>query len=492
MITFGVHMKVNLSKTIQLAGWSYLNQALSMILLLIQVKVLTNFLPISGFGAWSQINVAKMFINMILCLNLGHGFIRFASSYSELGKVECFNSVLIFQTGIHLIIALLLWPFRNPVSEFLSSSASASVYWALVFMSLAAVSIINIQNYLLVTNRELQMVRQNLYRLILNVVVTVAGVWISPNLYGALWGYVLSEVFCVIFFSWTNRINYRRLSYSHAIIKTLLKFSVPLMACSIAYWVISSSNRYLVNYFMGLDAVGRFSVANRLPMMLVIIFTLLSTIFLSNVSRLFDAKNYERVSYWFSLIIKLFLYLGVAGGTALIAGNRALTLILSNESYLFDGLPMVYLFVVIGSLAFGVFQIISRLYELEKQVFRSSRNWIFAMVLNVGLNVWLIPRYGLVGGAIATGASFSGAFIIGWVFRPSRIELNLPRYRLLLYALIPLLTAWFYAEKVDGIYVTGIWLPLLISVGLAGCVMLTGFLLRIVTWQELVVVVKKQ
>lgn len=483
---------MKLSKTIKLATLSYFNQVLSMIFLLVQVKMLTHFLPISEYGSWSQINVAKMFINIFLSLNLGYGLIRYASAYSVEKKRECFHSVLLFQLGMHLCAVLLAWPFRQTISEFLSGKASDSIYAAVAVMAITAVIIINIQNYLLVTGREMQLVRQNLIRLICNVGLTVGGVWVYPNLHGALWGYIVSEAVCIFLFSHTNRIPYRRIKYSNDMVKQLLSFSVPLMSVSIAYWVISSSNRYLVNYFMGLEAVGRFSVANRLPMMLVIIFTLLSTIFLSNVSRLFDAKNFERVSYWFSLIIKLFLYLGVAGGAALIAGNRALTLILSNETYLFDGLPMVYLFVVIGSLSFGCFQIISRLYELEKQVFRSSRNWIFAMLLNVGLNVWLIPRYGLVGGAIATGASFSSAFIIGWIFRPRRIVLSLPRFRLFFYAVISLSAAWFYAVRVDGVFVTGLWLPLLVAAGFAGMVMLFGFLLRIVSWREVMAVVVKQ
>jgi O-antigen/teichoic acid export membrane protein len=479
------------SKTIKLAVWSYINQALSMVLLLFQVKVLTRFLSVGEFGAWSQINVAVMLVNMMLCLNLGHGFIRFASAYSAYEKQACFGSVLLFQTAMHLLAMVLIWPFRYSIAQFLSGSVSDSIYWAIAVTAVFSMIVVNIQNYLLVTGQEMQMVRQNLIRLVSDVVFTIGGVSLRHDLLGAVWGYAASAAACVILFSWINRINYRKLPYSHAIIKALLKFSVPLMSMSVAYWVISSSNRYLLNYFMGLEAVGQFSVANRLPMMLVVIFTLLSTIFLSNVSRLFDAKNFERVSYWFSLIIKIFLYLGVAGGAALIAGNRTLTLILSNESYIFDGLPLVYLFVVIGSLAFGCFQILSRLYELEKQVYRSSLNWVMAMLLNVGLNIWLIPRYGLVGGAVATGASFSSGFLIGWVFRPRRIVLGLPRFRLLIYALGSLVTAWLYAVKVDGVFVAGIWPSLLVAAGFAGTVMLTGFLMRIVTWQEVMAIIKK-
>jgi hypothetical protein len=45
---------------------------------------------------------------------------------------------------------------------------------------------------------------------------------------------------------------------------------------------------------------------------------------------------------------------------------------------------------------------------------------------------------------------------------------------------------------VDGVFVTGLWLPLLVAAGFAGMVMLFGFLLRIVSWREVMAVVVKQ
>ncbi|MBV8257360.1 MAG: polysaccharide biosynthesis C-terminal domain-containing protein, partial [Actinobacteria bacterium] len=45
---------------------------------------------------------------------------------------------------------------------------------------------------------------------------------------------------------------------------------------------------------------------------------------------------------------------------------------------------------------------------------RTQLNWVvtgFGALVNVGLNVWLIPKYGLVGAAIATLAGYAALFV---------------------------------------------------------------------------------
>jgi O-antigen/teichoic acid export membrane protein len=476
------------SKTFKLVSYSYLNQAIAMILQLIQVKILTNFLTLNSYGGWNQVHVAENLLIVLVNLNIGHGFIRFASTYSLEQKQKTYSSVLIFQSILVLSIFILLFPFRKPVTKFLIGIPSDPVFLLMAFLLFMAISIDNIQRFLLVSGREIQMIKQNLIRSISDVGFTVLGVLLRHDILGALAGYTTSKLFCFVLFSWINKINYRKLSFSSEIIKTLLKFSLPLLSISIAYWVINSSNRYLINYFMGLDAVGMFSVANRFPMMLVIIFTLLSTIFLSNISRLFDAGNFERVNYWFSIILRLFFVVGIAGGTFLIAANRPLTLIVSSNKYIFDGLPLVYLFVSLGSLAFGGFQIISRLYDLEKKVYQNSFNWIFAMILNIVCNLLLIPLWGLVGAAVATGATFVIGFLLSLMKRPKRIEIRVPWIKILVVISVSFFAAYSYAifKETDVTILTG----LLVAVMFSAVSLLLSLVLKIITIKEIILLIK--
>jgi O-antigen/teichoic acid export membrane protein len=477
-----------MTKKIKLVSLSYLNQAISMALQLLQVKILTNVLTQNNYGSWNQTQVTINFVIVIFTLNLGHGFIRYASSYSEEIKEKTFFSVLIFQTALTFLVFLFLFPFQKDIMHFIAGEASLFLYLLMGFTSFLIISISNIQNFLLVSGKEVQMIRQNLTQIVSDVGFTVLGVLLRHDILGALAGYATSKLFCFVLFSWINKINYRKLSFSSEIIKTLLKFSLPLLSISIAYWVINSSNRYLINYFMGLDAVGMFSVANRFPMMLVIIFTLLSTIFLSNISRLFDAGNFERVNYWFSIILRLFFVVGSAGGTFLIAANRPLTLIVSSNKYIFDGLPLVYLFVSLGSLAFGGFQIISRLYDLEKKVYQNSFNWIFAMILNIVCNLLLIPLWGLVGAAVATGATFVIGFLLSLMKRPKRIEIRVPWIKILVVISVSFFAAYSYAifKETDVTILTG----LLVAVMFSAVSLLLSLVLKIITIKEIILLIK--
>jgi len=481
-------MIIKKAKNLKLVSFSYLNQAISMALHLLQVKILTSFLTQNNYGGWNQVQVTINFIIVIFTLNLGHGFIRYASSYTKEFKEKTFFSVLTFQTALTFLIILIMFPFQSAIMVFIIQKHSVILYFLMSLTSILIISISNIQNFLLVSGKEIQMIRQNLIQVVSDVGFTVLGVLLKHDIVGALAGYATSKLFCFALFSWINKINYRKLSFSSEIIKTLLKFSLPLLSISIAYWVINSSNRYLINYFLGLDAVGMFSVANRFPMMLVIIFTLLSTIFLSNISRLFDNGNMERVSYWFSIILRIFFVVGTAGGAFLIAANRPLTLIVSNKNYLFNGLPLVYLFVSLGSLAFGGFQIISRLYDLEKKVYQNSFNWIFAMILNIILNVSLIPLLGIVGAAIATGATFVIGFILAIIKRPKQIDINVPWVKIIIVLSVSFISAYFYAfyneaemSILSGFFTAIIFAALSLSL---------SFILRIITIKELVLLIK--
>lgn len=477
------------NKISKLISFSYLNQAISMALQLAQVKILTSILSQDNYGGWNQIQTTINFIIVIFTLNLGHGFIRYASSYSKELKEKTFFSVIIFQTGLTFLIILILLPFNKLIMNYFVEKDSILLYMLMGLAAILIISISNIQNFLLVSGKEIQMIRQNLIQVISDVGFTLFGVLIQQDIFGALTGYASSKLFCFLLFSWINKIDFRKISFSIEITKTLLKFGLPLISISIAYWVISSSNRYLINYFIDLGAVGRFSVASSFPMMLVIIFTLLSTIFLSNTSRLFDGGNYERVSYWFSIILRLFFVVGISGGSFLIAANRSLTLIVSNKEYLFDGLPLVYVFVSLGSLAFGGFQIISRLYDLEKKVYQNSINWIFAMILNIILNISLIPFLGIIGAAIATGVTFVVGFLLSMIKRPKQIKIIVPWMKIIILLFTSFASAYLYAIHYET--EVSVSVGIMIAVLFALVSFTLSVLFKIIHLNELVSLIKK-
>ncbi len=472
----------SLSKATKLSLLSYLNQAISILLAFIEVKIVTSILSINDYGVFNQIHTTVALVTLVLSLNLGHGFLRFASSYPIEKKIRAFHTVIITQVTLTIIAALIFLPFQSKLIFFLTKDVSALYYFFIIAISIMTFSINITQNYQLAIGNDIKMVKQNLISIIANATFITLGTILLRNAYGALWGYLTNQVLFFLYLTLKNKMPYKHIAFSKDIFLEIAKFSIPLISVSIAYFVINSSNRYLINFFIGLDAVARFSVANRLPMMLITIFTLLSTVFLSNLSRLYDNKDYSRVEYWMSMMIRIFIFVTIPATVFLVVTCHSITLLVSNENFMFDHLGWFYLLMCLGSIIYGLFLIISKLFDLSKQVKTNSSVWTSMMVINICLNLALLPSLGLLGTVYAFLITFVIGFAILMYCKPQQININVNWIKILLYMIIGSVISMIYdfIRGSDSI-ILELALGLLTMILTAGI----GYMMKIVNKEEM-------
>ena len=72
------------------------------------------------------------------------------------------------------------------------------------------------------------------------------------------------------------RINYW-LKPNTSVIKKLLKFSIPLVPNQLNWWIINSSDRYIIRFFLNASANGIYSISYKFPTMLQVILGLFTT-----------------------------------------------------------------------------------------------------------------------------------------------------------------------------------------------------------------------
>lgn len=51
----------------------------------------------------------------------------------------------------------------------------------------------------------------------------------------------------------------------------MLRYCIPLIPAAIFWWIMGVSDRYMVNWFLGSDANGIYSVAYKIPTILTIL-----------------------------------------------------------------------------------------------------------------------------------------------------------------------------------------------------------------------------
>ncbi len=472
-----------LSKASKITIISYTNQVVSMVMTFAQVKVLTYLLNIEEYGAYNQVQSTVSLLSMILGFNLTHGFLRLGSSYSKEKKVRSYHTILLTQCFIVLLATLILYPFQSYILDFIVHRDSVIIFFVVMTQTMFSFLITSTNGFLLVNGKDVTMVKQNLYIAIFNPLCVIGFTVIFPNLHGVLFGYLISLGLDFLYINVRNSVPYIPFSFDKSILRDILAFSLPLISVSISFWVINTASSYYINFFIGLEAVGQYAVANRLPMMLIVVFSLLSTVFLTNVSRLFDSGNYERCSFWFSFMLKFFIYLSVAGGTFLITSNKSITLLVSTKNYLFREINLFYLIVCIGSILFGISQILSKLFDIEKKVKVSGFVWSLTMVFSVIFNILLIPLIGILGAAISSMLTYLTSFILIYNFRPKTIRIPLSLFRIFFYSLFSLGSAYIASmilwsnESIIVGFVVGIVLMLVSLLG--------GLILKIITINEI-------
>jgi O-antigen/teichoic acid export membrane protein len=185
------------------------------------------------------------------------------------------------------------------------------------------------------------------------------------------------------------------------------RFGLPLVPSGLALWTLTFSDRFLLAHFAGQAEVGRYSIGVRIASAIVLLLYAFRTAWPAFAYSIRDDGEARR-TYAFVLTYLLL----ISSWLALALGVFApwLVRLLARDPGFWEGAE------VVAPLAFaGVFW--GAYIVVAIGVGRTRRtqfNWVVtgaAAALNVGLNLVLIPRYGIQGAAASAVAAFAVMFV---------------------------------------------------------------------------------
>ena len=480
----------SLPANLLLAGWSYLNQIVVLVAGLLQIKILTHVLSQAQYGSWVQLTVTSGLIVSIANLNLGHGMLRLASAAPAAVQHRYLATALATQSVVVLLLFGSAWSFSSALIGFVGAQDPAEVVYLLLFVN-ALSSLVSAQltNYLTITNRALRMVKIATFTGMSSALLIAMAAWYSRCITGVMLGSLSAQIVIITIVLYVSRINWSLMRFQSDLLIALARLGVPLMMVSISNWAITSSNRYFINAFLGADAVARFNVANSLPLRIVLVYTLLSSVFFAKISQMYDERRFRDVSIWMSAAVKYFLLIGVALSVVIISGSRHVTLLIASEAYLFEDLSLVYMLLATGNLAFGLFLIFGRVFDLEKRPWRSTLNWLVAMAVNALFCWLLIPPFGLVGAAGAMPLALISGLCVATGHQGSGIRWQVKWLRTLVYVFVVFVFAYAFSRFWG--YHLGIASGLASSLGLGAVAIGFGFALGILERTDIRLMVRR-
>ena len=180
-----------------------------------------------------------------------------------------------------------------------------------------------------------------------------------------------------------------------------LSFSLPTIPASISAWVVASSDRYVISYFLGATSVGIYSAGYGIGSIILMAATVLGFVLPPTLSKLYDEGRMEEVKTHLRYSLKYLLAATIpfVFGAAILA--EPVLRIFTTPEIASKGYFVVPL-VALSTLFITAYMPISHIIVLRKKTRIIGTIWVVCALVNLGLNVLVVPRFGILGAAITT------------------------------------------------------------------------------------------
>ncbi|MCR5718020.1 MAG: polysaccharide biosynthesis C-terminal domain-containing protein [Oscillospiraceae bacterium] len=233
---------------------------------------------------------------------------------------------------------------------------------------------------------------------------------------------VLADMLSGIFLTVMAK-NWRYLDFRHAfnpdVIKTMLRFAIPMIPTAVLWIITGFSDRLFVRYMDGYSvsadvgdaAAGIYDYASKVPNLI----SMVSTIFFQawNMSAITEQNSSDKGEFYRNIFkaYQAFMFLGAAAMIVFVKPLSAFIIDYSRypeyeRCYLYT--PILIIAVVMMSFN----QFLSSVYVATQKTSHSMWTALAAAGTNLILNVILIYKWGVQGAVVATFASYFVCYVI--------------------------------------------------------------------------------
>jgi O-antigen/teichoic acid export membrane protein len=189
--------------------------------------------------------------------------------------------------------------------------------------------------------------------------------------------------------------------------KKLILFGLPFVPSGLSSMIIELSDRYMLEWFDGLEAVGLYSAGHKLGIFMMLIVMAFRFAWQPFFLQKHDDPNapelFSKIMTWFVFLMTI-VFLLVSFFIKEIVSFEIFGRYIIAESY-WSGIVVVPL--ILAAYLFNGIYI-----NFHPSIFYTGKTWVISIVvaiaaaINVGLNLILIPQIGMVGAGISSLSAY--------------------------------------------------------------------------------------
>lgn len=413
----------NMKKLLNNTALFSAGKLISKLLVFFMLPLYTKYLSSDQFSTADLItNMANLLIPLA-CVGISDGIYRNAAA--EHGNKEKFFSSGVTIYAVGSVVFLALSPLLSLIGLFRGYSWLIAVYVVVANLhSICAQYVCAIGK---VKIFAIQGIVNSALTVIFNIILLVG---FRAGIIGYVMAIILADgvtaTLLIILCKLPSAFNIHLVD--KATVRSMLRFSIPLIPATICWWITSVSDRYMVAYYCGDSVNGLYAVAYKIPTLMTYAVMVFNDAWKLSATSM--ANNKEECEKTFGTIYKYYISFMYIVAAALIFGSYIMSSILFDESY-FDARYFIPL-LVIATLFSALDTFLGSVYFVTKKTVVSMLTALAGAVINVALNFWMIPAFGLglgaAGAALSTLISYAAVFLIRALITKRYIKFNMQSY----------------------------------------------------------------
>jgi O-antigen/teichoic acid export membrane protein len=384
-------------KLLKETGWFAIGNFGSKLFTLLLVPLYTNVLTTGEYGIIDIITTTISLLVPVLSLSMAEGVLRFALDKDyDSGHVA--TSCLLV-TAFSSVVLLLLYPvIRFALPDIMQ-------YWWLFYFAFCfnCLSQVLASFMKAIDKSYIYAIQGILYTFVFASCNILFLIGFGMRIEGYLLSMVCASLItCIYIFIAGGVGKYLSAAYlDFPLLRTIVGYTVPLVPSSVAWWVMSSIDRYMLLYMCGADANGLYGIAHKIPSVIAVL-----TGFFLSAWQVFAIRNrYDRdTEAYTARIYKVLFLAGTMLCFAMIMSSELIGRIMFAKEFFpaWKVTPILAIATIFST--FSVF--VGAQFSANMRSDLHFKSNVITMILNVILNYIFISKLGVSGAAYGTMISY--------------------------------------------------------------------------------------
>lgn len=376
----------------------------------ITLPIFVKFLSLAQYGAFGILDVTIGILSEVLTLGQSNSVILFNNSgdYKEKKKTVFFTitmSLLLFNLTFIVASELFGAPFLRSIK---TSNEFISFLPFIIYISCTRMLNNIFMNKLRADDKSLLFTVITIIKiLVFLALVYIMVIHLKLALAGILYSYLISEI-SILIIQFPFMVTEMEVKFDKEILRQALKFGFPLLFSTIGIMILNLSDRYMIKFFLNLKAVGLYDFGYRIAGVIYMFLILpFNQAFLPAAYKAYNQPDDKR---YYTKAMTYMCFITIWGGLALSLFSNWIILLMGNKNYL-DAQSFIPV-IILAYIFSGKRNIASTGLLLAGKTSYIAYITMGAGIINILLNLWLIPLYGIIAAAYTTLFSFVVFYLI--------------------------------------------------------------------------------